>query len=126
MTPDLKGFHLTLDRYTSYRDKEVWSLKGEALNMEEVEGGWEGIEEADQPILVMGVPHMKYDLLSLRRLTEDLTPSRRQLMLQRQAVSYLMGDTSGLGFVLVLWSQGKLVSKSGKFTPLYQWRSSYF
>ena len=31
-----------------------------------------------------------------------------------------MGDASGLGFGSVLWGQGKLVSESGKFTPLYQ------
>ena len=45
---------------------------------------------------------------------------------QRQTVAYLMGDDSALGFGLVIWGQGKMVSKSGEFTPLYQGRSSHF
>ena len=36
-------------------DEEVWRLREEELNMAKVEGGWEGKEEADKPILVMGV-----------------------------------------------------------------------
>ena len=79
--------------------------------MVEVEGEWEGIEEADQPTLVMGFPRMKYDLLALGRLNEDLILPQRQLRAQRQSVAYLMGDASGLGFGLVVWSQGKLVSE---------------
>ena len=67
---------------------------------------------------------MKLDLLDLGRLPEDQAPPQRQLRLQKQAVAYLMGYTSGLGFGLVLWGQGKRVSESGEFTPLYQGRSS--
>ena len=33
---------------------------------------------------------------------------------------------SGLAFGLVIWCQGKIVSESGYFTPLYQGRYSNF
>ena len=87
--------------------------------MAEVEGKWERIEYADKPTLVMGVPPLEFDLIALGRLTEDQTPPQRQLRAQRQADAYIMGDASGLGFGLVLWGQGKLVSESGEFNPLY-------
>ena len=38
----------------------------------------------------------------------------------RQAVAYLMGNSSGLGFRSVIWSQIRLVSEVGEFTPLYK------
>ena len=43
---------------------------------------------------------------------------------QRQSVDYLMVDASGLGFGLVIWGHGKMVSESGEFTPMYQGISS--
>ena len=61
------------------------------------------MKEAYKPILVMKVPPLKFDLLALGRLTEDQTPQLRQLRSQRQAVAYLMGNASGLGFGSVLW-----------------------
>ena len=80
----------------------------------------------DKPTLGMGVPHLKFDFLALGRLTENQKPPRIQLRAHRQAVAYLMGDASGLGFGLVLCGQGKLVSESGEFTILYQGRLSNF
>ena len=80
----------------------------------------------DKTILVMVFTQLKFDLLVLVRLTEYQAPPRRQLRAQRQAVDCLMGDASGLGFGSVLWGQGKLVSESGEFTPLYQGISSNF
>ena len=74
----------------------------------------------------MGFPCLKFYLLALGRLTEDQAPLQRQLRAQRQSVSYLMGDTSGVEFGLVLWGQGRLVSESGEFTSLYQGRFSNF
>ena len=71
MNPYLKGVHLTLKSWRQYRDEDLWRLRGEELNMAEVEGKWEGIEEADKPILVMGVPQLKLDSLDMRRLTKD-------------------------------------------------------
>ena len=41
-------------------------------------------------------------------------------------MAYLIGDSSGLGFVSVLWGQGMLSSESGGFCPFYQGRSSKF
>ena len=35
-----------------------------------------------------------------------------------------MGDASGLGFGSVFWGQGKIVSKSGELTTMYQGRLS--
>ena len=50
---------------------------GEDLNMSRVEGKWEGIEEADKTIPVMGFLQLNFDLLDLGRLTEDMPPKRR-------------------------------------------------
>ena len=61
----------------------------------------------------MGFPHLKVYLLALVRLTEDQPPLRIKLRAQIQAVAYIMGDVSGLGFGTVLWGEGKLVSESG-------------
>ena len=105
MKPCWKGVNLIMDSWIPYRDEEVLRLIGEELNMEKMEGKWEVIEDADKPIMVMGVPRLKFDLLALGRLTEYQAPPRRQLRVQRQSVAYLMGDTSGLGFGLVLWCQ---------------------
>ena len=60
---------------------------------------------------------MKFDLIALERLTEYQELLQIQLREQRQAVTYLMGYASGLGFGTVIWGQGKLVSESGGFTP---------
>ena len=38
----------------------------------------------------------------------------------KQAVAYLMGDASGLGFGLVMGYQSRLVLGEGEFNPLYQ------
>ena len=51
---------------------------------------------------------------------------RRQLRDQRQDVAYLIGNAVELGFGLVLWGQGNLVSESGEFKLLYQGISSIF
>ena len=68
-----------------------------------MEEKWEGIEESDKAKLVMGVPQLKLDLLTLGRLTEDKPTLRIQLMVQKQDMSYLILDASGLGFGLVIW-----------------------
>ena len=74
----------------------------------------------------MGVTCMKKYLKALKRLTEGEVPPRRRLRSMRKAVSYLMGDASGLGFRSVMWYQSRLVSEAGEFTPLYQGRYSNF
>ena len=57
-------------------------------------------------------------------LTEGELPPRQRLRAMRQAVAYLIGDVSGLGFGSFMWSQSRLVSEVGEFTPLYQGISS--
>ena len=74
MNQYLKGVNLTLDSWRPYRYEDIWRLRGEGLNMAEVEGKWEGIEELYKPIPVMGVTRLKFDLLALGRLTEDQAP----------------------------------------------------
>ena len=69
---------------------------------------------------------MNFYSLAMGRLTEVQSPQRRQLRLQIQSISCPTGDVSGLGCGSVLWCQGKLVSESGEFTPLYQGTSSNF
>ena len=54
-------------------------LRGEAPKMAKLEGGCEIIEDADKTALVMGVTRLKYGLLVLGRLTEDLTLPQKQL-----------------------------------------------
>ena len=87
---------------------------------------WQWIEEADKMLPLMGIMRLKLDLLALERLTDNQPPPQRQLMEKRKSVAYLIGYTSGLGFGLVLWGQGKMLSESGEFPPLYQGRSSNF
>ena len=77
MTPYLEGVNLTLYSWRPYRDEEGWRMIGEDLNMSKVEGKWEGIEEADKTIPVMGFLQLNFDLLDLGRLTEDMKPKRR-------------------------------------------------
>ena len=40
MNPYLKRMHLTLDSWRPYRDKDGWRLRGEELNMAELDGKW--------------------------------------------------------------------------------------
>ena len=124
--PYLKGVHLTMDSWILSRDKEGWRLRRKELNMADVEGKWQGIEDADKTILVMGVPRLKFDLIAMGILNEYQTVPQRKLREQRLAVTYIMGDASALRFGLVLWGQGKLVSESREFTPLHQGRPSNF
>ena len=71
--------------------------------MAKVEVKLEGVDEVEKPKLVMRVPQLKLDLLTLGRLTEDKPTLRIQLMVQKQDMSYLILDASGLGFGLVIW-----------------------
>ena len=57
MTPYLKAVNLTLESWITYRYEERWRLRGELLNIAEVEGKWERIEVAYKPTLVMGIQH---------------------------------------------------------------------
>ena len=59
--------------------------------MVNVEGRWEGMEEADKPKLVMVVMLLKLDLFALGRITEDQALLQIQLRAQRQSVYYIMG-----------------------------------
>ena len=40
MNPYLKRMNLTLDSWRPYRDKDGWRLRGEELNMAELDGKW--------------------------------------------------------------------------------------
>ena len=62
---------------------------------------------------------LKKDLDALKHLTEGVRPPRLQLRSMSQAVAYLMGEASILGFGSVMWSQRRLVSEAGYFTPMY-------
>ena len=75
--------------------------------MAELDGKWEGMEEVNNPNLVMGVPRMIGDLLALGRPTKDKVTPRRKLIVHKQAVAYLMGEASRLGSGSVLWGKGE-------------------
>ena len=51
---------------------------------------------------------MRDYLFELGRLTKVINHPGRHLRSGRQAVTYLMGDASGLRFGLVLWGQRRL------------------
>ena len=74
----------------------------------------------------MGVNQLINYLEALKRLIEVEVPPSRCLRAMWQAVAYMMGDASGLGFGSVMWSQSRLVLETREFTPLYQGRSSNF
>ena len=58
---------------------------------------WKWIEEADKMLPLMGITRLKLDLLALERLTDNQPPPQRQLKVQRQAMPYIIGETSGFG-----------------------------
>ena len=95
-------------------------MKGDQLNLAEMDGKWERVEEEGNNFLVRGVPFLRNYLEALKLLTEGEVYPRRCLRVMRQAVAYLMVDASGLGFGSVMWSQRRLVLEAGYFTPLYQ------
>ena len=70
---------------------------------------WEGTEEVNKTNLVIGVTCLIEYLLALGSFTNDKLPLRIHITVQRQALAYLMGDTSGVGFVYVLWDQGRII-----------------
>ena len=51
--------------------------------MAELDGKREGTEETNKPKLVMGVPHLRGDLIALGRLIKDKVPQQRQLRAHR-------------------------------------------
>ena len=69
-----------------------------------------GVEEVNKPNMVIGVPCLRLYILALGRLKKKKLPPRRHLTVQRQALAYLMGDASGVGFGSVLWGQGRIIS----------------
>ena len=56
---------------------------------------------------------MEDDLVSLGMLEETINPPRGKLRAGRQAMAYLMGDTSVLGLGSVMWGKTRLASESG-------------
>ena len=69
---------------------------------------------------------LKKDLEALEILIEGKVPPRRRPRSMRQVVAYLMRDSSGLGFGLIMWSQIRLLLESGEFNPIYQMTYSNF
>ena len=125
MNPYLKGLHLMLYIWIPYRDKYGWQLQGGELKMAKLYGKWEGIEEeVIRSNLVIGVPCLRGYLLAPGRLKKGKVTPQRKLTVQRQALAYLMGNASGVGFGYMLWGQGIMILSSGEFTLLYQGRSS--
>ena len=83
------------------------------MNMAKLYGKWEGMEELNKPNLVIGVPRLRLYILALGMLTKGKVPPRRHLTMKRQALAYLMGDASGVGFGYVLWGHGRNISYLG-------------
>ena len=61
-----------------------------------------GGEEVNTPNIVIGVPCLRLYIIALGRLKRLKVPPRIQLTVQRQALAYLMGDSSGVSFGSVL------------------------
>ena len=78
--------------------------------MAELDVKWEGMEELNQPNLVIGVPCLRGYLLALGRPTKEKVPPCIQLRAQIQAAAYIMGDAIEIGFLSVLWGQGRMIS----------------
>ena len=73
-------------------------------------------------MLVICVPQLRKDLEELKRLIEVEVTPRQKMRVMIQAVAYLMLDSRGLGFGLVVWSQSRLLLEAREFTLLYQVR----
>ena len=77
-------------------------------------------------MLVICVPQLMKDLEAFKCLTEEEVTPTQQMIVIIQAVAYLVGDSSVLGFGLVVWSQRRLLLEAREFTPPYQGRSYNF
>ena len=64
------------------------------------------MEESDKAKQIKGVPRFGKYLYALGMLTDAVNPPKKQIRDIRQAVAYLMGDSSELRFGSVLWGQG--------------------
>ena len=78
-------------------------IKRGKFYVSELDGKWEGVEEVNKPMLVIGIPCLRVDLIALGTLTKDKVPLRRQLRAQMWEESNLMGYYIGIGFGSVLW-----------------------
>ena len=72
------------------------------MNIAKLYGKWEGMEEVNKTNLVIGVTCLREYLLALGSFTKDKLPLQINITVHRQALAYLMGDTSGVGFLSVL------------------------
>ena len=73
---------------------------GEELNM---------VKEVNKPNIVIGSTRLRGYLLAPGRLKKVKVTPRRNLTVQRQALAYLMGNASGVGFGSMLWGQGRMI-----------------
>ena len=109
INPYFKVIDLTLDSWIPYIHKEGWELRGEELNISNLDGKWDWMDKVNKTNLVIGVPPLRGYLLVLVSLTKEKLPPHRHITVQRQASDYLMEDASGVGFVSVLWGQGRMI-----------------
>ena len=52
MNPYLKGLHLTLNSWRSFIEREGWRVQVEKINLAEMDGKWENVEEGEKPLRV--------------------------------------------------------------------------
>ena len=68
------------------------------------------MEEVNNPNLVIGVTCLRGYLLALGKFKMEKVPQKRHMIVQIQALAYLMGDSIGVGFGYVLWVQVIIIS----------------
>ena len=96
--------------YLDTVQRQIWmAITGGRVEYGQTLCKWEGIEEVIKPNIMIGVPCLRGYLLAPGRLKKGKVTPRIKLTVQRQALAYLMGNASGVGFGSVLWGQGRMI-----------------
>jgi len=129
INPYLKGIHLTLDSWRSWRKDDGWHMtlaEIHAALQDDPDFASMGTGEK-APNVVTGVPRLRDDLEALLALFAPSTPPRRSMHLSTSAIAiYQFGDASGAGFGSSLFLNGSLFYRHGQWTTAFSNETSNF
>eukprot|EP00980_Cylindrotheca_fusiformis_P019180 scaffold6510_cov122-Cylindrotheca_fusiformis.AAC.2 len=126
MVPYLKGIHLTLDGWRSFRDEDGWKLPNRKI--EEMRTKGIGVVKPDEekpraPQRVQGVKRLRGDLWALQELMQDERPPKRRVRSKKTIeVFYGFGDASAEGFCATFQqvvNKGEVIEKADRIYYRY-------
>jgi hypothetical protein len=96
MTPFLKGFHLTLNRWRPGRTADMWKIRHP---LEDLDWDQPRDHQVSPPGWVPPGPRLVDDLRALQLMFQEDLPTVRLLRPTRMGIStYGIGDASGAGY----------------------------